>query len=308
MASSSTSSVQKSFKYDVFLSFRGEDTRMETRIDNFLSSLEYASNDFCMIGIWGMLDQRIGGGGKTTLARAVFNKISFQFEGKSFIENVREVSNDSLSDLKLLQKRVLSDVLNDQYIKVGSENEGKNMMSWMMCGRKVILVLDDVDHVDQLEALAGKHSWFKPASIIIITTREQQVLLAHEVKIHNLNLLSDKEAICLFGRYAFGKEIPIQGYEELSGQVVCYAAGLPLTIKVLGSFLCGKSKPEWVDTLARLKTIPLEETQKKLELSYFGLDDDHKEIFLDIATILKGQWKNQESKHLKAVDFMLELV
>ncbi|CAH1444389.1 unnamed protein product [Lactuca virosa] len=366
MASSSTSFVQKSFKYDVFLSFRGEDTRavgeafakheneeaagkwrkalkeaadvagwelkntdgheakfirqiveklsldlrsinvfvdeklvgMETRIDDILSSLENASNDVCMIGIWG-----IGGGGKTTLARAVFNKISFQFEGKSFIENVREVSNDSLSGLKLLQKRVLSDVLNDQYIKVGSENEGKNMMSWMMCGRKVLLVLDDVDHVDQLEALAGKRNWFKPGSIIIITTREQQVLVAHEVKIYNLNLLSDKEAICLFGRYAFGKEIPIQGYEELSGQVVCYAAGLPLTIKVLGSFLCGKSKPEWVDALARLKTIPLEETQKKLELSYIGLDDEHKEIFLDIATILKGRWKKSAIQALESCGF-----
>ncbi|KAL7584537.1 hypothetical protein Lser_V15G45134 [Lactuca serriola] len=37
MASSSTSSVQKSFKYDVFLSFRGEDTRK-----NFIDHLYHA--------------------------------------------------------------------------------------------------------------------------------------------------------------------------------------------------------------------------------------------------------------------------
>ncbi|CAH1444392.1 unnamed protein product [Lactuca virosa] len=257
---------------------------MKDRINNIVSSLGTAPDDVIMIGIWG-----IGGGGKTTLARAIFNTISFQFEGKSFIENVREVSNASLSGLKSLQKQILSDVLNDQGINVSSENEGENMMWRMMRGRKVLLVLDDVDCMEQLEALAGDPSWFKPGSIIIITTRDEQVLVAHGVKfIHNVNLLSDKEGICLFNRYAFGREIPVQGYEELSRQVLRYAAGLPLTIKVLGSFLCGKSKLEWVDALARLKRIPLEETQKKLELSYTGLSEDYKEIFLDVATILKG--------------------
>ncbi|XP_023741590.1 disease resistance protein RPV1 isoform X1 [Lactuca sativa] len=261
---------------------------METRINDIISSSGMASDDVSMIGIIG-----IGGGGKTTLAKTIFSKISFQFEGKAFIENVREVSNASLSGLELLQNKVLSNVLNDKGIHVGSECEGKNMMSWMMRGRKVLLVLDDVDHLDQLEALAGDPNWFKPGSMIIITTRDLQVLVAHGVKlIHNVNLLSDKEAIWLFSRYAFGKEIPSNGYEELSREVVCYAAGLPLTIKVLGSSLCGKSKLEWVDALARLKTIPLEETQKKLELSYIGLDDDYKEIFLDVATIMKG-WQKE---------------
>ncbi|KAL7584534.1 hypothetical protein Lser_V15G45137 [Lactuca serriola] len=248
---------------------------METRINDIISSLGTASDDVHMIGIWG-----IGGGGKTTLARAIFNKISFQFEGKSFIENVREVSKASLSGLNSLKSQI------------------------PLNGGKVLLVLDDVDHLNQLEVLTGDPSWFKPGSIIIITTRDEQVLVAHGVKfIHNVNLLSDKEAIWLFSRYAFGKEIPVQGYEELSRQVVCYAAGLPLTIKVLGSFLCGKSKPEWVDALARLKTIPLEETQKKLELSYISLDEEHKEIFLDVATILKGWLKNSAIEALESCGF-----
>ncbi|KAI3496889.1 hypothetical protein L1887_39267 [Cichorium endivia] len=62
---------------------------METRVNNVLSSLEAACDDVRMIGIWG-----IGGGGKTTLAQAVFNELSFQFEAKSFVEKVREVSNN----------------------------------------------------------------------------------------------------------------------------------------------------------------------------------------------------------------------
>ncbi|KAL4576730.1 hypothetical protein LXL04_012829 [Taraxacum kok-saghyz] len=216
---------------------------MEARVYNIVSSLQTASSaDVCMIGIKG-----IGGGGKTTLAIAVFDKIFFEFEGKSFIDKVREVSNASSSGLKVLQSQILSNVLINHGIHEGSVSEGKNMTSSMMGGTKMLLVLDGVDNVDHLEALAGDHSW-----------------------------------------RAFGKEIPTQGYEELSRHVVRYVDGLPLTIKVLGSFLCCKNKLEWEETLAKLEIIPLKETQKVLELSYTSLEDDYKEMFLDVATILKG--------------------
>ncbi|KAF5796587.1 putative P-loop containing nucleoside triphosphate hydrolase [Helianthus annuus] len=137
------------------------------------------------------------------------------------------------------------------------------MLKTKLCSRKVLLVLDDVDHKYQLEALAGDLYWFKTGSRIIITTRDEQVLIAHKVKwIREVNLLSDEEAIGLFSRDAFGKDIPVQEYEMQSLEVVRYAVGLPLTVKVSGSFLCGKDKPEWVDVLARLKTIPLKVLEK----------------------------------------------
>ncbi|CAH1446988.1 unnamed protein product [Lactuca virosa] len=272
---------------------------METRVKDAVSFLEMGSDDVRMIGIKGM-----GGGGKTTLARAVFDQISFRFEGKCFVENVREVSNASLFGLKSLQNQLLSDVLNDKGISVSGVYEGKSMIKKMMRGRKVLLVLDDVDHTDQLEALAGEPNWFKAGSRIIITTRDEQMLVAHRVKrILVVNLLSFEEAVCLFSRYAFGKEMPIRGYEEKSVQVISYAAGLPLTIKVLGSFLCGKSELEWIDAIDRLKTIPLMETLKKLELSYIGLEEDYKEIFLDVACILKGERKQFVIEALESCGF-----
>ncbi|XP_023740050.1 disease resistance protein RUN1 [Lactuca sativa] len=272
---------------------------METRIKDVLLSLGTGLDDVHMIGIKG-----IGGGGKTTLARAVFDQISFQFESKSFVENVREVSNASLSGLKSLQNQVLLDVLNDQGVSVTNVYDGKNMMKRMLRGRKVLVVLDDVDHIQQLEALAGEANWFMPGSIIIITTRDEQVLIAHGVKlIHNINLLSGKEAIWLLSTHAFGREIPLHGYEVLSRQLVRYASGLPLTIRILGSFLCGKSVLEWKDALERLKAIPLTETLKKLELSYVDLEDDYKEIFLDVACILKGWLKDKAIEALESCGF-----
>ncbi|CAI9301004.1 unnamed protein product [Lactuca saligna] len=83
----------------------------------------------------------------------------------------------------------------------------------------------------------------------------------------------------------------IQGYEEQSGQVISYVAGLPLTIKVLGSFLCGKSELEWIDVMERLKAISLMETLEKLELSYINLEEDYKEI-------LHAYWKPSEHSRL----------
>ncbi|KAJ0524513.1 putative TIR domain, P-loop containing nucleoside triphosphate hydrolase [Helianthus annuus] len=274
---------------------------METRVKDVVSSLEIDSDDVRMIGIKGM-----GGGGKTTLARAVFDHISISFEGKSFVENVREGSKGS--GLKELQKKVLQNVFNDKSIDVESVYDGRSLMKKMMCSRKVLVVLDDVDDIGQLEALAGEPTWFKQGSRFIITTRDEQVLKAHRVNfIHDVCLLSQKEAMCLFSRCAFGREIPNQGYADLSRKVVHYAAGLPLTIKVLGSFFCDRTKGEWEDAIERLKTIPLKETLEKLELSFNGLENDQKEIFLDIACILKGESKKNAIKILESCGFRAQI-
>ncbi|KAJ0794887.1 putative P-loop containing nucleoside triphosphate hydrolase, leucine-rich repeat domain superfamily [Helianthus annuus] len=274
---------------------------MEPRLQDLQKSLDIGSEDVRMIGLRGM-----GGVGKTTLAGATFDRLSSHFEAKSFVENVREVSKASPLGLLSLQNKILKDLTEGNI--VGSVHEGKNMMKTKLCARKVLLVLDDVDHKDQLDALAGDLNWFKPGSRIIITTRDEQVLIAHKVKcICNVKLLSDEEAIGLFSRHAFGKDIPVQEYKTQSLEVVHYAAGLPLTIKVLGSFLCGKDKGEWVDAIARLKTIPLKETLEKLELSYASLDDDCKEIFLDVACILKGWEKNEAISMLESCGFQARI-
>ncbi|PWA97619.1 disease resistance protein (TIR-NBS-LRR class) family [Artemisia annua] len=271
---------------------------METRVKDVVSFLEIGIDEVRMIGIKGM-----GGAGKTTTARAVFEHLSNDYEAKSFVENVREVSNASMFGLKKLQEQVLSKVL-DENVTLDSVTDGKNMMRKRMCCKKVLLILDDVDHIDQLKALAGEPKWFKPGSRILITTRDEQVLVAHRVNvIRDIVLLSEQEAVSLFSRYAFGRENPLQGYEELSRKVVRYAAGLPLTLEVMGSFLCGKDKLEWVDAIERLKRIPLQETLKQLELSYISLEDEYKEIFLDIACILKGKRKINAIRILESCGF-----
>ncbi|XP_076954506.1 TMV resistance protein N-like [Bidens hawaiensis] len=270
---------------------------IEQRMQDLDSCLEIGSNDVRMIGIKGM-----GGAGKTTLARASFDKIASNFEGQSFVEDVRE--NALRSGLKKLQEQVLRDVLKNKGISLSGVHEGERLMKKMLRGKKVLVVLDDVNHREQLEMLVGDTSWFGPGSRIIITTRDRQVLEAHKVKwILDINLLTNKEAICLFNRHAFGKDKPTKEFEKLSQKVLSYASGLPLTIKVLGSDLCGKDASEWADALERLKTIPLKETLKILELSYENLEEDYKEIFLDVACFLRGWEKDDAIRMLESSGF-----
>ncbi|KAK9205273.1 hypothetical protein WN943_015540 [Citrus x changshan-huyou] len=63
-----------------------------------------------ILGIWG-----IGGIGKTTIADAVFNKISGRFEASYFAHNVRDA--EETDRIKDLQKQLLSELLNDRNVR-----------------------------------------------------------------------------------------------------------------------------------------------------------------------------------------------
>ena len=59
--------------------------------------------------------------------------------------------------------------------------------------------------------------------------------------VYNVKGLNDEEAFKLFCCKAFRNNQPKQGYEGLSNSVVRYTGGVPLALRVLGSFLLDKS-------------------------------------------------------------------
>ena len=87
----------------------------------------------------------------------------------------------------------------------------------MLRHKKVLLVLDDVNHLNQLENLAGEHHWFGLGSRIIITTRDEHVLVAHRVhKIHRPKGLNNVDALTFFCLKAF-KNVQLEnGYMQHS--------------------------------------------------------------------------------------------
>ncbi|KAM3215711.1 hypothetical protein P3L10_025151 [Capsicum annuum] len=61
------------------------------------------------------------------------------------------------------------------------------------------------------------------------------------------------------------KNHPTKEFADLSAQVIKHSGGLPLALKVRGSFLYGRSLAEWKSEVERLKQIPNDEILKKLE-------------------------------------------
>jgi len=75
----------------------------------------------------------------------------------------------------------------------------------------------------------------------------------------------------------------MKGYEGLVNSILHYANGLPLAIKVLGSFLYDRDIYEWRSALSRLRESPDKDIMDVLHLSFDGLKESEKEIFLHIA-------------------------
>ncbi|XP_047257691.1 disease resistance protein Roq1-like [Capsicum annuum] len=255
-----------------------------TQIDKVISLLHLKSDHVCSAGIWGM-----SGIGKTEIASVIYERYRHQFEAYCFLDDVGEMYRKK--GLTWLQKSLICKLLGKKMI-VTSERDGaiilKNALRW----KKVLLILDNVDHLSQLELIFGGTEWFSRGSRILITTRDKHMIITHvkEDKVYEVLLLSETEALELFCMHAFKRKFPERDFEELSSVVVTYADGLSLALKVLGSSLYGRNKEQCRHIIDRLKKIPHD--LGKLKIGLDGLNKDEMRTFLDIACLC-----NHESRY-----------
>ncbi|KAG2714145.1 hypothetical protein I3760_03G012200 [Carya illinoinensis] len=227
---------------------------VDSQVMDMEDLLDIGLDDVRFIGISGM-----SGIGKMTLAQITYNRFSYQFEASSFILCLKEET----------ERHGLREIIN-------TWDDGRviNEMKSRLRKRRVFIILDDVNENKQLEALAGRYSWFGRGSRVVVTSREKQVLNSHGVcNIYLVRQLKHDEALQLFSWKAFKKPHPEENFLGLSKDFVNYANGLPLTLKILGSFLFDKKIGIWK--------------------SFNALKPAERNLFLDVACFFRGWDKDR---------------
>ncbi|KAL9384221.1 hypothetical protein Peur_024544 [Populus x canadensis] len=257
------------------------------------SWLEDGSHDAAIAILYG-----IGGVGKTTIAKSVFNQNIHKFEGKSFLSKFRS------KDIVCLQRQFLSDILK-KTVEINDEDEGILKIKDALCCRRTLIVLDDVDKRDQFNKIIGMQNWLCKGSKIIVTTRNKGLFSANDIEWVRCKVepLDDEKSLELFSWNAFRQADPVDGFVEDSWRIVHHCNGLPLALRVIGSSLSGKGREIWESALQQMEVIPNFEVQKVLRISYDFLDGDYlKNLFLDIACFFNGMDVDDAVRILDGLD------
>ena len=67
-------------------------------------------------------------------------------------------------------------ILMESTINIWNVSVGISVIESRLRNKKGLMVLDDVDEIQQLEALAGKCDWFGLGNRIIVTSRDSHLL------------------------------------------------------------------------------------------------------------------------------------
>ncbi|XP_048133560.1 disease resistance protein L6-like [Rhodamnia argentea] len=263
---------------------------LDDRIEDLMELIGFDHPDVRLIVIYGM-----GGIGKTTIAKVVFNQLSFSY-GKccSFLEDVRE-SSSTKEHIVQIAKKLLSDIVGFGFAeKVENSEQGVRRIGETLRTKRVLVVPDDVAEKQHIENLIGDYS-LHPGSRIIITTRDKTILQYEGfngvILGYEMPKMDDALALLLLRWHAFDRDFPPNDYKKLSSEIVSTTGQLPLAIEATGSVIRGKDKAYWEKKLVRLMNVPEKETLNKLLISYDGLDENEKQIFLDIACFFFNEKK-----------------
>ncbi|KAJ1378434.1 Virus X resistance protein-like, coiled-coil domain [Sesbania bispinosa] len=245
----------------------------------------------------------MGGLGKTTLARKVYNsnEVKRYFNCRAWVY----VSNECRAK-ELLLGLVKHLMPNPEYgcksnekgkthkeanvpldFSILSEDELKKKVQECLKRKRYLLVLDDLWKKQDWDEVQDAFPDDNRGSKILITSRLKEVALhTSQDPPYCLQFLSEEQSWELFSRKVFrGEEYP-SDLEPLGKQIVESCRGLPLSIVVLAGLLANKERShrEWSKVVGHVKWyLTRDETQVKdivLKLSYDNLPRRLKPCFL----------------------------
>ncbi|OWM65587.1 hypothetical protein CDL15_Pgr009113 [Punica granatum] len=254
------------FKSDPYVI--GRDKDKETVIE-FLLNPDFEEN-VSVLPIVG-----VGGLGKTTLARLVFNddKVKEYFEMRLIWVCVS--IHFHVEDI--VRKIVRECSPNKEGISNLDMNELQKRLGEWLHGKKFLLVLDDVWNENRSKWLELREFLMSgvKGSKILVTTRYPRVVETMTRKFHKLSGLPNNESLSLLMQMAMKEEHEWKGQnlEKIAGEIVKKCAGVPLAIKTIGRLLVfsGSTEEDWLNFKDNdLSSIDQEESDimPTLKLSY----------------------------------------
>ncbi|KAL6640816.1 hypothetical protein ACP70R_021939 [Stipagrostis hirtigluma subsp. patula] len=183
-----------------------------------------------------------GGLGKTTLAKAVYDKLKPQFDCSAFVPVGRN------PDMKKVFRDILIDLDNHKYmddnISVLDERQLINELRDFLRSKRYFIVVDDIWETQSWERIKLALVETNRGSRIISTTRKLEVTRGEVYKIQPLSQGNSKRLFYtrIFG--GDGKCLDNQE-DEVSDKILKKCGGVPLAIITMASLLVGKSRGEW---------------------------------------------------------------
>jgi len=237
------------------------------------------------VGVQGM-----GGIGKTVLAAALAHD-----------SETRQVFSDGIYWLTIGQKPSLLDLQNQLLHQLtGSKEtlttgqEAKNALREALQGRPALVVVDDAWTLDAADAFPVT----APPSRLLITTRNNEVLVGLGAEEHRVNVLLPDDALKMLAEWV-GEKSPDKLPPE-AAEVAKECGYLPLALAMIGAMI--RLRPmAWKDALGRLQRADLEAVKRNfpgypypdllraIEVSVEGLDSADRERYLDLAVVPEDQ-------------------
>ncbi|KAL7618780.1 hypothetical protein Lser_V15G02541 [Lactuca serriola] len=254
----------------------------------------------------------MGGIGKTSITKYVYELHCRDFHTCSYIEDISRRCDAKFNGLLDLQKQLYDDISKTSSFEFHDVSIYTSKIENALARKKVFLVLDDIDSLDQLDALLGSKG-FHPGSKIIVTTKDawltescalfkSNIIKPKHVE-HMLRGLHENASLQLLCFHAFMHNHPKEGYEEVLDKLVKYCEGHPLALEVLGKSLHNQDIAYWEGCIEGLQKESGSHINNVLKMSFDSLPyKNDKELFKHIACFFVGIDRDVSETILKACD------